>query len=401
MTMTGSTQSVDTIALHSEGHNTCRTSHATPIFATSTYVFDSPEHGGRLFAGQEAGHIYTRLGNPTVETAEQVLASIEGAEGGALLFGSGMAAVHAAIMHRVNSGDHIVAGHCLYGCTYKFLAALEARWGISVTFVDTSKIDEVSAAMKPNTKILYIETPANPVNSVTDIAACAEIAHKQDCILVCDNTFLSPVLQRPLDLGADISLYSTTKNINGHGSAIGGALVFKDKEVYGQVFQFRVLTGANASPFDAFLVLQGLKTLPLRIRQMSQNSVAVAEWLASHADVKAVYHPGLDSHPQYELSKKQATGHPACLAFETHHDFDFAKNVLRNVKTCTLAVSLGCVDTLIQHPASMTHACVPPAERLKAGITDTLIRISIGIEDHRDIISDLDQAFAAAKAVKQ
>ncbi|KAL0221553.1 hypothetical protein RCL1_001407 [Eukaryota sp. TZLM3-RCL] len=391
---------IDTVALHSEGHISCRTSHVTPIYATSTFLFDTPEHGGRLFAGEETGHVYGRIGNPTVESAENVLASVEGAEG-ALLFASGMAAVTAAVLHRVNTGDNIVSGHCLYGASYKFLASLEARWGITTTFVDATSLDEIRAAMKPNTKVLYIETPANPVNSVTDIAACAEIAHKQDCILVCDNTFLSPVLQRPLDLGADISLYSTTKNINGHGTTVGGALVFKDKDLWKRVYQFRTLTGAIVSPFDAFLIIQGLKTLPIRIRQMSQNSLVIAEWLASHADVKAVYHPGLDSHPQYELSKKQAAGHPACLAFETHHDFDFAKNVLRNVKTCTLAVSLGTVDTLIQHPASMTHACVPPAERLKAGITDTLIRISIGIEDPRDIISDLDQAFATAKTAQQ
>ncbi|KAL0226592.1 hypothetical protein P9112_013916 [Eukaryota sp. TZLM1-RC] len=398
MVNTEMTYAPETAALHSEGHDTCTHAHVTPIFATSTYLFDSPEHGGDLFAGKQSGHIYSRIANPTVEAAERTLAAIEKDASGALLFGSGMAAVHAALMYRLNAGDHIVAGRTLYGCTHKYIASL-TRWNIDVTFVNSSNTEEVRNAMKPNTRIVYIETPANPTNSITDIAAVAEIAHQQDCILVCDNTFQSPLTQSPLALGADIGLYSTTKNLNGHGTSVGGALTIKDASVLGEIQGFRVLTGGNTSPFDAFLVLQGIKTLDLRIRKMVENGAEVARWLETHDDVEVVHHPALPSHPQHELAMKQSNGMlPSCFSFETKHGFEFAKNVLRNVKLISLAVSLGTIDTLIQHPASMTHACVPPKDREESGITDTLIRISVGVENVQDLIKDLDQAFKAAKA---
>ncbi|KAL0245065.1 hypothetical protein GEMRC1_009145 [Eukaryota sp. GEM-RC1] len=336
--------------------------------------------------------------NPTVEAAERQLAAIEGAEGGALLFSSGMAAVHAVLMHKLSKGDHIVAGNCLYGLSFKFIKSLP-RWGIDVTIVDTTDIAQVKAAMKENTKILYIETPANPTCAVTDIAACAQIKSQYDCILICDNTFQSPVLCKPIELGADISLYSTTKSINGMGTSVGGALTVKDAALCKEIKAFRSLTGGNTSPFDAFLVSNGLKTLPVRIRQMAENGMTVARWLETNDDVKVVHHCGLPSHPSYELQLKQTTASASCFAFETCHGFEFAKNVLRNVKVLSLAVSLGTCDSLVQHPASMTHLSVPAEDRIKAGITDTLIRISIGLEHPQDIINDLDQAFKAAKAL--
>ncbi|KAL0231864.1 hypothetical protein GEMRC1_011268 [Eukaryota sp. GEM-RC1] len=295
-------QSPDTVALHSVGHHGSKYAHATPIYATSTYSFDSPEHGLALFSLQETGHIYSRLGNPSVEAAEEHLASIDKAEGGCLMFASGMGA--------------LVSSNCLYGCTYKLFSQLKDRYNIDVTFVDSSNIEEVRNAMKPTTKMVYIESPANPTLSVTDIKTAGEIAHSvEGCLLVVDNTFMSPILQRPLELGADITLYSCTKNLNGHGTSVNGALCFKNKDHWMEMWGYRVITGGNMSPFDAFLVSNGMKTLPMRIRCMSETSKLVAEFLHNHPDIETVYHPSLPSHSGHAVHKKQATGYPSCLAF--------------------------------------------------------------------------------------
>ena len=371
---------------------------ATPIYQTSTFIFDSAEQGGRRFALEEEGYIYTRLGNPTTTQLEAKVANLEGGEA-ALATASGMGAITSAIWSNVEAGDHIVAAKTLYGCTFAYLNHGLSRFGVEVTFVDTSDPENVRKAMKDNTKLVYLETPANPTLGISDIETISKIAHeKEDCMVVVDNTFCTPYLQRPLDLGADAVVHSATKYLNGHGDVIAGFVCGTEefiKEV--RLFGVKDMTGASLSPFDAFLINRGMKTLEIRMDRHCENAQKVAEFLQSHPAVEKVYYPGLKDFPQYELAKKQMKLPGAMISFEIKGDLEDGKKIMDTVELCSLAVSLGDTETLIQHPASMTHSPYTPEEREASGISDGLIRLSIGLETVEDIIEDLKMALDSIK----
>ena len=360
---------------------------ATPIYQTSTFIFDSAEQGGRRFALEEGGYIYSRLGNPTNTQVEEKLANLENGEA-AVSTASGIGAITSVIWAAVSAGDHIVAAKTLYGCTFAFLNHGLSRFGVEVTFVDTTDPENVRAAMKQNTKVIYLESPANPNMTISDIEAISKIAHEvEGCIVVVDNTYCTPYLQRPLDLGADVVVHSATKYLNGHGDVIAGFAVGK-QEFIDQVrlVGIKDMTGASLSPFDAYLINRGMKTLDLRMERHCANAQKVAEFLES------IQYPGLKSFQQYSLAKKQMSLPGAMIAFEVKGGLEAGIQLMNTVELCTLAVSLGDTETLIQHPASMTHSPYTPEERAEAGISEGLVRISIGLEDPDDIISDLKQA---------
>ena len=366
---------------------------ATPIYQTSTFMFDSAEQGGKRFAGEEQGYIYTRLGNPSNTPVEEKLALLEGAEA-AMSVASGMGAVSSAIWSAVQSGDHIIAAKTLYGCTFAFLSHGVTKFGVEVTFVDTCDPENVKNAMKPNTKVVYLETPANPTLDVADIQAISNIAHQNEgCLVMVDNTFCTPYLQKPIELGADVVIHSATKYLNGHGDVIAGFVV-GSKEFIDKVRFFGVkdMTGATLSPFDAFLIARGMKTLHIRMERHCENAVKVAEFLKGHPAVKKVIYTGFEDHPQYELVKKQMRFPGAMISFEINGDLEKGKRVMNSVELCVLAVSLGDAETLIQHPASMTHSPYTEEERRAAGISEGMIRLSVGLENPQDIINDLDRA---------
>lgn len=365
----------------------------TPIYQTSTFIFDTAEQGGRRFAQEENGYIYTRLGNPTSSQLEEKMAILENAEA-AVATGSGMGAVASALWTALHAGDHIVADETLYGCTFSMMNHGLTRFGVEVDFVDASNPENVRKAMKSNTRVVYVETPANPTLKVVDIAAISKIAHQQEgCLVMVDNTFCTPYLQRPIELGADVVLHSATKYLNGHGDVIAGLIVGK-QDFIDQVKMFGVkdMTGAVLSPFDAFLILRGLKTLEIRMEKHCSNAMEVAKFLEAHPAVETVYYPGLKQFPQYELAQQQMKLSGAMIAFELKGGFEAGKSLLNSLELCSLAVSLGDAETLIQHPASMTHATYGPEERRKAGITDGLVRISVGLENFEDIIADLKKS---------
>ena len=364
----------------------------TPIFQTSTFVFDSAEQGGRRFTLEEDGFIYSRLGNPTNMQLEEKIALLEKGEA-CLSTASGMGAITSALWTALKAGDHIVASKTLYGCTYALLNHGISRYGVEVTFVDAANLDEVRAAMKENTKVVYLETPANPDLKLVDIEAVAKIGHEvEGCMVIVDNTFCTPYIQRPLELGADVVVHSATKYLNGHGDVIAGFVVGK-KEFIDQVRLFGVkdMTGAVLSPFDAYLIMRGMKTLQIRMDRHTKNAMEVAKFLESHENVELVNYPGLESFPQYELAQKQMDMPGGMIAFEVKGGLEAGKKLLNSLELCTLAASLGDCETLIQHPASMTHSPYTPEERAEAGISEGLIRISVGLEDAEDIIADLKQ----------
>ena len=366
---------------------------ATPIYQTSTFIFDSAEQGGRRFALEEEGYIYTRLGNPTTTQLEAKIANLEGGEA-ALATASGMGAITSAIWSNVEAGDHIVAAKTLYGCTFAYLNHGLSRFGVEVTFVDTSDPENVRKAMKDNTKIVYLETPANPNMLISDIEAISNIAHeKEGCIVIVDNTYNTPYLQRPLELGADLVVHSATKYLNGHGDVIAGFVVGSEELVsQARLFGVKDMTGAVLSPFDSYLILRGMKTLNLRMERHCENAQKVAEFLESHPAVEVVYYPGLKSFPQYELAKRQMKLPGAMMAFELKGGLEAGRQLMNTVELCTLAVSLGDCETLIQHPASMTHSPYTPEERAASGISEGLVRLSVGLEAAEDIIQDLKEA---------
>lgn len=363
---------------------------ATPIYQTSTFIFDSAEQGGRRFGGEEDGYIYSRIGNPTNTQVENKLASLENAES-AVSTASGIGAITSTMWSVLKAGDHVIASKTLYGCTFAFFTHGLTKFGIEVTLVDTTDPENVRKAMKKETKVVYLETPANPNMNLSDLEEIAKIAHENsECYLVVDNTYCTPYLQRPLDLGADIVVHSGTKYLNGHGDVIAG-LVAGDKEIIDLIRSVGVkdMTGASLSPFDAFLLNRGMKTLPLRMDRHCENAQKVAEFLESHPAVEKVYYPGLKSFAQYELAKKQMKLPGAMIAFELKDGLDAGKKLMNSVELCGLAVSLGDCETLIQHPASMTHSPYTQKEREESDITDGLVRLSIGLEDYKDIIEDL------------
>ena len=364
----------------------------TPIYQSSTFVFDTAEQGGKRFALEEAGYIYSRLGNPTSSVVEGKLALLEGAEA-ALATSSGMGAISSTMWTLLKAGDHLLADKTLYGCTYALLSHGLTKFGIDVEFVDTSDLEAVKKAMKPNTRIVYLETPANPNLKVVDVTAVCEIAHKNEGTkVVVDNTFATPYLQNPIKLGADLVVHSATKYLNGHGDVVAG-FVAGDLETVTQIRLIGVkdMTGSVLSPQDAFLMIRGMKTLELRMERHCSNAYEVARFLDAHPMVEKVYYPGLESHEGHEIAKEQMNGFGGIMAFEVKGGIEAGKKLLNNLELCTLAVSLGDTETLIQHPASMTHSPYTREERLVSGITDGLVRISVGLEGVNDIIDDLKQ----------
>jgi cystathionine beta-lyase/cystathionine gamma-synthase len=353
----------------------------TPIFQTSTYVQDA--------LGEHKGYEYARTQNPTRATLEANLAAIEAGRGG-LAFASGMAAI-AAIASFLQSGDHVVVTDNTYGGTFRLFERVLRRYALEFTYVDTSKLDLVEAAFTRKTKMLFVETPTNPVMSLTDLPAAAEIARRHGVKLVVDNTFASPAIQRLIEFGADMVVHSTTKYLNGHSDSIGGVVIANSDEDLDWLRFYQNSAGAILSPFDSWLVLRGTKTLAVRMVTHSANGLALAEYLAAHAKVQKVFYPGLRAHPQYALATRQMKGFGGMLSFDLG-SLEAARRLLNSVRLMALAESLGGVETLISHPATMTHASVPPARRAAIGITDGLVRISAGIEDVEDLRADLEQA---------
>jgi methionine-gamma-lyase len=380
-----------TKAVHSgQGPDSSTGSASVPIYQTSIFVFDSVEQGAARFAGKEQGYIYTRLGNPTVRALEINVADLEGGED-ARACASGMAAIHASVVSIVKKGDHIIASESLYSGTAKLFNDILPRFGIEFSFVDSSNVTDVEAAIRDNTKIIYVETPSNPTLKITDLKAVARIAKKKGITTIVDNTFMSPYFQQPLKMGIDVTIHSLTKYLGGHSDLIGGIIV-GHKPFFETLDPVLRNTGGTLGPFDAWLTLRGIKTLQLRMEKHNENAMKVAEFLESHSKVEKVYYPGLKSHPQHELAGEQMSGFGGMISFELKGGLQDGVKLMNSVKLCTLAVSLGAAETLIEHPASMTHSMVPREERLKEGITDGLVRLSVGIEDAEDIIQDLRQA---------
>jgi methionine-gamma-lyase len=383
----------DTLLIHGGDLHDEWGSAVVPIYQTSTFAFKDAQHGADCFAGKEKGYIYTRIGNPTIEALERKLALLEKGFGGIAL-SSGMAAVTTVYMTFLEKGSHILSTSAVYGPSRGVLESHFAKFGVEATFVDTSVLENIEKNIKPNTRILYLETPANPTVQITDIEKASEIAHKHGIIVVVDNTFCSPYLQNPLELGADVVLHSLTKYINGHADVVGGALIAKTEEHYQKLRKTMIYMGGNMDPHQAYLVIRGVKTLSLRMEKAQENAVIIAQYLENHPKVEQVMYPGLPSHPQYELAKKQMRGPGSMISFELKGGYDAGVTLMNNVKVALLAVSLGGVETLIQHPASMTHASLSPEGRKAAYITDGLIRYSVGIENVDDLIADLEQALA-------
>jgi len=362
-----------------------------PIYQTSTFKFKSAQHGASLFAGEEKGYIYTRMLNPTIQAMEDAIAELEGGYKG-LGCGSGMAAVHTVFASLTQAGDHIVCSSAVYGPTTTLLNTIMKKYEVETTFVDTSNLDEVKKAVRPNTKVIYVETPGNPTLCISDLAKISKIAHQHKAQVVVDNTFMSPALQNPIALGADIVLHSLTKFLNGHADVVGGIIVVKDEETYQHFRKTLNQLGGVIDPFNSFLVHRGLKTLAIRMERHCENAQKIAEWLERHPLVKSIRYPGLKSHPHYELGLKQHKGHGGMITIELAGGLEAGKLMMNSVKLFQLAVSLGGVESLIEHPASMTHASMGKEARLVGGITDGLVRISVGIENVNDLIEDLDSA---------
>ena len=373
-----------TIAIHAGNEPDSATGAVSvPIYQTSTYAQDG--------LGIHKGYEYARTQNPTRSALEKNIAALEGAKYG-FAFASGMSATD-AVLKLVKSGDHVIVGDNTYGGTYRLFSKVLSNYGIEFDYVDTSDVTNVERAFKSNTKMVFVETPTNPIMTVTDLQAVSDVSHAHGVRVVCDNTFMSPYLQQPMEFGVDIVVHSTTKYLNGHSDSIGGFVALNNEEDAEWIKFIQNGIGAILSPFDSFLVLRGTKTLAVRMEAHDKNGRAVAAFLDEHPKVQKVYYPGLQSHPQHHLAQKQQKGFGGMVAFETG-SLESAKKVLENVKVCTLAESLGGVESLISHPATMTHASIPHEKRQTLGITDGLVRVSVGIEDIEDILEDLDQALS-------
>jgi len=352
-----------------------------PIHPTTTYYQEE--------IGKHKGYVYSRSGNPTRDALQKNIATLEKGKY-ALAFSSGLAAIH-AMSTLLKSGDHAIVSNDVYGGTYRLFERVLTDYGLSFTFVDTTKIENIERAIQPNTKLVHIETPTNPLLAITDIAEVANLCSSKNLILSVDNTFMSPYFQSPLELGADIVVHSATKYLGGHSDLIGGILVFNSDEFYERLKFIQNAIGAILSPFDCWLLLRSVKTLAVRMERHNQNAMKIAEYLQSHPKVKRVFYPGLETHPQHSIAKKQMRGFGGMVSFEVE-DFETAKNILYKFKIFTLAESLGGVESLVCHPATMTHASIPKEIREKNGLTDGLIRLSVGIEDVEDLLNDLEQA---------
>lgn len=379
--------------IHAGGFEDALGSAVTPIYQSSTFKFRNADHGAQCFTGESDGYIYTRLANPTIRELEKTMAELENGFGG-IATSSGMGAVNTVYMAYLGQGSHIICHEAVYGPSRIILESIYSRFGVEYSLVDTTNIENVRKAFRPNTRLLYTETPANPTMGISDLAVLAELAHQHGVPLVVDNTFCSPYLQRPLDLGADIVLHSMTKFINGHADVVAGMLVAKNEADYKKLRSMMANLGCNMDPHQAFLTRRGLKTLAIRIDRAQESAVVIAEFLETHPKVAWVKYPGLKSHPQYELGRKQMYGPGAMISFELKGGLKAGKILMNNVVVMLLAVSLGGIETLIQHPASMTHSKMNIDDRHHAGITDGLVRLSVGIEKVTDIIHDLEQALA-------
>lgn len=367
---------------------------SVPIYQSSTFAFPSAEEGAARFAGTSSGPIYTRLGNPTVQAFEECVADLENGCG-AIAAATGMAAVSIVFLSLLRTGDHVVGTHPVYGPTRGMLDKYFSRFGVTSTFVAPSDTAAMAAAIRPETRFVYIETPANPTLDLVDVAAAAEIARAAGIPLVVDNTFAGPHLQRPLDLGADIVLHSATKSLNGHTDVVAGIVVAREAAQLKALREAAMNFGLTIDPHQAWLVLRGIRTLGMRVERSQANAMKIAKWLEQNPDVAWVRYPGLPSHPQYAVARKQMRGPGAILAFELKGGVEAGRRLMNSVRLITLAVSVGGVESLIEHPASMTHKGVAPDAQREQGITPGLVRLSVGCEDLDDLLADLMQAFAA------
>ena len=391
-------QSIETKAIHAGRINDEQFgSLATPLYQTSTFIFDNAQQGADRFAGESEGFIYTRLGNPTTRQLEMRVAAMEGMEDAAAT-ATGMAAVSAALLTNLQAGDHMISSKAVYGCSFALMNHMLKKFGIDVTFVDMTEPDNINAAVKENTKLIFLETPINPNLVVLDLEKICAIAKKHQLLSVVDNTFLTPVLQQPAKFGADIVIHSATKYLNGHGDVVAGIVCGSNEMISDIKLTTLKDIGATMSPHDAWLIMRGIKTLPIRMERHCNNAQAVAEFLEQHEAVAQVYYPGLKSHPGHKFIGKQMKAAGGVIAFELNTDLKGGADFINNMQLFSIAVSLGDAESLIQHPASMTHSPYEPEERAEAGITDSLIRISVGLEHVDDIIADLSQSLAKIAA---
>jgi methionine-gamma-lyase len=389
-----------TLAVHAgDSGNSVFGEVSVPIFQSSTFSFPNAEEGAARFSGERPGFIYTRMGNPTVKALEDSIAILEGGFAG-MATASGMAAITTVFLALLGHGDHVVSTDSVYGPTRMVLEREFGRFGVRASFVDTSSLDRLDGAVNPATKLVFVETPANPTMSITDIHGAAEIAHAHGALLVVDNTFSSPYLQRPLAHGADVVVHSATKSINGHSDVVGGLIVTRDEALYRRIRAVLNLFGGTMDPHQAWLVLRGVRTMPLRVERSAENAAKLARFLQGHPMVAWVRYPGMDEHPQHEVAKRQMDGFGSMLCFGVRGGLEAGRVLMNSVELFTLAVSLGGVESLVEHPASMTHASVPRAEREAAGIVDELVRISVGCEDFEDLRDDLARALDRANKEK-
>lgn len=392
---------IETQAIHSGRINDEQFgSLATPLYQTSTFIFDNANQGAQRFAGEEEGYIYSRLGNPTTRQLEMRVAAMEGMEDAAAT-ATGMGAVSGALLANLQCGDHIISSKAVYGCSYALMSHMLTKFGIEVTFVDMTSPKNIEEAIQENTKVIFLETPINPNLVVLDIETIASIAKKHDILSIVDNTFLTPVLQQPGKFGIDIVVHSATKYLNGHGDVVAGIICGSSEMIMNIKMTALKDIGATMSPHDAWLILRGIKTLPIRMERHCNNAQAVAEFLEAHEAVSHVYYPGLKSHEGNKFIGNQMKAAGGVIAFEINSDLVGGEAFINRMKLFSIAVSLGDAESLIQHPASMTHSPYTQEERLEAGISDTLIRISVGLENVEDLIADLSQSLAEIALAEQ
>ena len=390
-------KNIETQAIHSGRINDEQFgSLATPLYQTSTFIFENAQQGADRFAGEAEGYIYSRLGNPTTRQLEMRVAAMEGMEDAAAT-ATGMGAVSGALLANLSCGDHLISSKAVYGCSFSLMNHQLTRWGIEVSFVDMANPAEIEAAIKPNTKVIFLETPVNPNLAVFDLALIGKIAQQHNIISIVDNTFLTPVLQQPRKYGIDIVVHSATKYLNGHGDVVAGIICGTNEMIMNIKMTVLKDIGATISPHDAWLIMRGLKTLPIRMERHCSNAEKIAEFLENHSNVSQVFYPGLKSHPGHKFIGSQMKAAGGVIAFEIKSDLAGGGDFINRMQLFSIAVSLGDAESLIQHPASMTHSPYTQEERLAAGISDSLIRISVGLENVDDLIADLSQSLALIK----
>lgn len=389
--MTNTSYHFDTLAVRSGHRRTAENEHSEPIFATSSFVFDSAAQAAARFSGDEPGNIYARFTNPTVQIFERRLAALEDGES-CVATASGMAAITAICIGLLSSGDHLVSSRSIFGTTTVLFDKYLPRFGIETSFVNLTDLNAWKAAMRPSTRLLFVETPSNPLTEIVDIAALADLAHDHGCLLVVDNCFCTPALQKPLQLGADLIVHSATKYLDGQGRIVGGAVVGGQKLVGEEIFGVIRSTGPTMSPFNAWVALKGLETLSLRMKAHSENALLLAQYLSDHAQIETVYYPGLVSHPQHELAKQQQSGFGGVVSFVVRGGRNKAWSVIDKINMLSITANLGDVKSTITHPATTTHGRLSDQQKQQTGISEGLIRVAVGLESIDDIIADLGQA---------